>query len=322
VRSWRSAVTISLGVMVSICPTSLGVRGSKESLLRASSAQASTDGFPLEIPISELPKLPKRGMEYYTEPWCGIFIVSSLSISLTFVTTAVGLRNPSSSVASVLGVGLIWTWALVAVVCTAYILFGRAGEIKRSPSTCYPIPQDVANALLANKTLELMDNVEGMDGASFCVRCLLWRPSKSHHCSTCQRCVTGFDHHCGVFGRCIVRGNMPCFVTLNLMMLAGLFTFGMVWNDPANWQPEPTPQMRPLHDWHGMEPVSTDSTVTVVPQEVLPANARASRGPPVYVTTLPPIVPGLRPAVAQLGGERVLIEATQASLTGFNSIGV
>merc|ERR1712032_496209 len=95
--------------------------------------------------------------------------------------------------------------------------------------TCYPIPGEVLQRLVAGQSLDGMKNVNGSDGSTYCVRCLVWRPpshelGKAHHCNTCQRCVTGFDHHCGVFGRCIVDGNMPCFYAVIAMFFLGAVT--------------------------------------------------------------------------------------------------
>merc|ERR1712107_858369 len=75
------------------------------------------------------------------------------------------------------------------------------------------------------------ENIRGRNGASYCVRCLVWRRDnehgRAHHCQICQRCYSGFDHHCGVFGRCIVARNMPCFVMNLAMIVAGILTTGM-----------------------------------------------------------------------------------------------
>merc|ERR1712045_605794 len=114
-----------------------------------------------------------------------------------------------------------------------YLLMGGAGVIRRTAKVCYPMPPEVEEGLLRNGNLTELDNIEGPDNSetmgTYCVRCLVWRPPKkwmmdAHHCSTCQRCVKGFDHHCGVFGRCIVRGNMSCFALMLGMLPAGIVT--------------------------------------------------------------------------------------------------
>jgi len=130
----------------------------------------------------------------------------------------------------------IFAEAALAVLCLLYILFGQAGVIRRSKSTCYPMPAAVEEILRRGSLMQdddgsiygLSRNIEGPQGdarlGSYCVRCFVWRPPSirvlehAHHCRTCGRCVTKFDHHCGVFGRCIVGGNMPCF-----QLLVGLF---------------------------------------------------------------------------------------------------
>jgi len=57
-------------------------------------------------------------------------------------------------------------------------------------------------------------NPEGEHGWTYCSRCRVWRPPKTHHCSVCRMCVRKFDHHCGVVGRCIGERNHRWFTLL------------------------------------------------------------------------------------------------------------
>jgi len=179
-----------------------------------------------KLTLSNLPRLPARTQGYYTEPLYGALLVFGLCATLLQMVLGIAdFEALSGSRAMEIASLLIWGFASAAVACTVYLIFGHAGEIKRSASTCYPIPDCVNDLLLASQPpAELAQNVAGPNGTSYCVRCLVWRPEKAHHCSVCNRCVVGFDHHCSTFGRCIVRDNMPCFVTLYAMLLAGSAT--------------------------------------------------------------------------------------------------
>lgn len=225
-----------------------------ERLLSIPDKDADVDDWESYLPIDEFPDLPERKKDYYLEPWIGITVVSVMSVSLIWSTTFSTTTDVAENADKVrLARKLIWVWAAIAVLCTAYILYGEAGVIERNPENCYPVPEKVAQMLLEGRTVDTLSNIKDGD-RTYCVRCLLWRPKvdswgqKCHHCSTCQRCVTGFDHHCGVFGRCIVRGNMPCFVTLISMMMAGWVTASMAFfagGDSAMRNavlvPQPTP---------------------------------------------------------------------------------
>merc|ERR1719330_422543 len=191
------------------------------------------------IPISALPPLPPRHPEYWMEPFCGIcFVGGSCAFFVSMVRGLVLADNKASKGKENLGLQIadwgIMIEAGLAVFCVLYILFGQAGMIRRSRTTCYPMPPQV-EATLREAALQrhapdlthlsnIYNEDRSVDRGSFCVRCLVWRPQRgAHHCSTCQRCVTYFDHHCGVFGRCIVGGNMCCF-----SLLIGLFPAAFV----------------------------------------------------------------------------------------------
>mmetsp|Transcript_82791 Transcript_82791/g.208449 ORF Transcript_82791/g.208449 Transcript_82791/m.208449 type:complete len:239 (-) Transcript_82791:126-842(-) len=211
------------------------LRGEGVPLLPFPGPEASQEQWASVFPIDELPPLSSRAFGFYAEPWCGVGVVSLMSLLLVSLTTDAASEAGSDaqkagSVYHVV-VPLIWTWAAVAFACVAYLLCGDNGEVKRTARTCYPIPPQIARFLMSSDSMDGMSNVTGPDGRTYCVRCLVWRPKEGeggvgHHCSTCQRCVTGFDHHCGVFGRCITSRNMPCFYTLIAMLLTGVLTTG------------------------------------------------------------------------------------------------
>ncbi|KAK9459193.1 DHHC palmitoyltransferase-domain-containing protein [Lipomyces oligophaga] len=46
----------------------------------------------------------------------------------------------------------------------------------------------------------------------FCSKCKIWKPDRTHHCSTCGRCVLRMDHHCPWFSTCIGFANYKVFI--------------------------------------------------------------------------------------------------------------
>lgn len=192
--------------------------------------------WPTVFPVWSLPPLPPRSAKYYMQPWLGISLVVVIcSVLLGLGTMAANSSPPVGQVAT-LSWFLVysgWLQSGIAAFCVAYLLFGNKGEIERRHHTCYPIPDSAAQSLLYGSPGHLKRNVDGINGNSYCVRCLVWRPGHindggpGHHCNTCQRCVVGFDHHCGVFGRCITSANMPCFYVMIAMLFTGIATTGL-----------------------------------------------------------------------------------------------
>jgi hypothetical protein len=46
----------------------------------------------------------------------------------------------------------------------------------------------------------------------FCNKCQTKKPDRSHHCSTCKRCVLKMDHHCPWLATCVGLRNYKAFV--------------------------------------------------------------------------------------------------------------
>lgn len=148
-----------------------------------------------------------------------------LALSITLPVSA-HLLYAVSDVSSNFGFGMLfglWVTAVVAPLGLRALLLADPGVITRSPEHCYPLPSMVAIRLRAGDGMGDMQNVTSQHGkATFCVRCLVWRPNGSHHCGTCGHCVREFGHHCGFYGRCIAGGypyDMDCAVMAEIGIL-------------------------------------------------------------------------------------------------------
>ena len=108
----------------------------------------------------------------------------------------------------------IYSEAAIAMFCLFVILYGDPGVIRRSPETCFPLPELVKERLDRGEALDGLDNLSHEQLGSYCVRYCVWRPPSaklknrgampddcdmsvcengSHHCRTCGRCVVDFD---------------------------------------------------------------------------------------------------------------------------------
>ena len=223
---------------------------------RAMTASSSTkalrftdeeEGVPPTLPPLLAPDRKQQRCE--SSVGVGVSLVL-LSIGFNAITGLMSWWPPG---AHAVGTCILYVETGIILGALLGMFFGDPGEVRRTPETLTPMPQEVEEKLRAGEALSGLQNIKGEGEESYCVRCLVWRRPKpveeacvpcasfvmcakmcaemlgggvdvaqpAHHCSTCERCVLNFDHHCGFFGRCIAEGNMLYFRTMLTMGIVG-----------------------------------------------------------------------------------------------------
>ena len=89
-----------------------------------------------------------------------------------------------------------------------------------------------------NRLLRLYDKYETY---LVCPDCQIYRPARSRHCQSCDRCVEKFDHHCPWVNNCIGAKNLGVFflfincVWMSLMATIGINVYSIVVPHPIDY---------------------------------------------------------------------------------------
>jgi len=67
------------------------------------------------------------------------------------------------------------------------------------------------NELVQQKGLDFVET-DNYGRYRYCYQCCHLKPDRSHHCSSCGKCVVKFDHHCPLINKCISHGNYKFFL--------------------------------------------------------------------------------------------------------------
>ncbi|KAJ1357965.1 hypothetical protein KIN20_016244 [Parelaphostrongylus tenuis] len=82
----------------------------------------------------------------------------------------------------------------------------------------------------------------------YCYMCMALKPDRTHHCSSCGRCVVKFDHHCPWINQCVNHANYKQFLLYILYSTLTIVWFLLTSSEcfvrfvlNANWLEESIP---------------------------------------------------------------------------------
>ena len=120
--------------------------------------------------VRSLPALPERHVwTMRGEAVVGCTLVCLLISLLVGLTQGVALAPGAATQGPLLwtALALIYAEAAVAVGCLIGLMFGNPGEVKRSPQSCFPMPESVADRLSQGEPLDGLSNFSS-DGHTYC----------------------------------------------------------------------------------------------------------------------------------------------------------
>lgn len=148
------------------------------------------------------------------------FFIVGVSNERVIGTSTNGTNGPGQELLT------IWWYSEYVLTILTILTFFTTSLIDPGFYPKAPKEEDMCES----EPLYQMVKVKGHDvKMKWCTTCQFYRPPRSSHCSTCNRCVSHHDHHCPWVGTCIGSRNYRYFFFfLVFTFLHGMY-FDLYW---------------------------------------------------------------------------------------------
>ncbi|TWW81573.1 Palmitoyltransferase ZDHHC16B [Takifugu flavidus] len=133
--------------------------------------------------------------------WFGVVFVSLVILLTTSVVLIVYLFVLPAILSN-----YSWHWVIWHLVCGHWLLTMVVFHYYKATTTSPGHPP---------KAKVVIPSV------SFCKKCIIPKPARTHHCSICNTCVLKMDHHCPWLNNCVGHFNHRYFFSFCLYMTLG-----------------------------------------------------------------------------------------------------
>lgn len=140
----------------------------------------------------------------------------------------VGYTGYTQLTLTILSVLITLTFSLMMFTYYQVIIRGPGSPLDY-PQLVIPSHIESLNRDEVNPPFEIRNSlmIKNDGGYRYCSKCLVWKPDRSHHCSSCEKCILRMDHHCPWFGCCIGNNNHKSFIQFLLYSL--LYIVVIMW---------------------------------------------------------------------------------------------
>jgi len=165
--------------------------------------------------ITEIAERVRYHLTYCLFVRLRLFFVSTAFVLILGVIVVMLTKVMPSQVGDPMG----WPGVLhypLGIALSFNILFNLLMAAGTDPGS----PQSISKSVL--EQLDAEGDVGSDDfRPNFCKICSFVKPARTHHCSTCQRCVLRMDHHCPWLGQCVGLYNYRYFMLFMWNLLLG-----------------------------------------------------------------------------------------------------